>query len=79
MKVDKIDLKYDNLILFGKIIKDTPTLVVIDVTYPIVLEGILKLHPDDINDIKYNVDVPIDYRIRKLKSIKTKRKCLKNK
>jgi len=63
MKVDRIDLKYDDLILFGKIIKDTPTLVVIDVTYPIVLEGILKLHPDDINDIKYNVDVPIDYRI----------------
>jgi len=72
-------VKYDNLILFGKIIKDTPTLVVIDVTYPAVLEGILKLHPDDINDIKYNVDVPINYRIRKLKLIKTKRKCLKNK
>lgn len=77
MKVDRIDLKYDNLILFGKIIKNTSDVVIMDVTYPIVLEGILKLHPDDINDIKYNVDIPIDYRIRKLKSIKTKRKCFK--
>jgi hypothetical protein len=75
-KMDRIDVKYDNRKLFGTIIKQTPYSIVMDVKYPKDLEGVINMHPDDIDAITHDVYVPSAYRNKK-HTTKPKRKLTK--
>lgn len=72
-KMDRIDMKYDNVKLFGNIIKETPQSITINVKYPEDFAGTIKIPPTDIDAISHGVYVPTQYRAKKTKRSKTKR------
>lgn len=77
VNMDRIDVKYDKVKLFGKITSQTPKSVTMDVKYPEDFEGTITMKPSEIDAISHGVYVPIEYRSKK-KSKSPKRKT-KNK
>lgn len=73
VKMDRIDVKYDNVKLFGNITKKTPQSITIDVKYPEDFAGTIKIPPTNIDAISHGVYVPTKYRAKKIKKTKTKR------
>jgi hypothetical protein len=63
--MDRIDVKYSDMKLFGNITKQTPQFVTMDVKYPKDFEGLLTMHPKDIDAISHGVYVPAKYRCHK--------------
>jgi hypothetical protein len=77
-KMDRVDVKYDDVKLFGNITKETPQSVTIDVQYPEDFAGIIKIPSTDIDAIMHGVYVPTKYRTKKAKNVKSKRKTKKS-
>lgn len=72
--MDRLDMKYDSIKMFGKITEEDSKKITMDVKYPIDLEGVITVSPKDVESVTHGVYVPTQYRTPKKKITKAKRK-----
>ena len=74
VNMDRLDMKYDSIKMFGKITEENSKGITMDVKYPKDLEGLITVSPKDVEAVTHGVYVPVQYRTSKKASKKTKRK-----
>jgi hypothetical protein len=77
VNMDRLDMKYDSVKMFGKIIEEDSKKITMDVKYPIDLEGLITVSPKDVESVTHGVYVPTQYRTPTKSVTTTKRKSKK--